>query len=153
MNKQRYRWWGYMKAVIRAYPDLRKEFDALHEASVSANISGMPGGGGLSRSTENVALRQLSRQDQREMEAVEKAIAITKRMRTGEVRLRLIELVFFKKTKLKDAAELVVYISYDTAVGYHTDFIMLTAYFLGKIDADELNDRLRYALKIGKCVV
>ena len=42
MSKPRYRWWGYIRNVIRAYPELKKEYDALHQQSVTANLSGMP---------------------------------------------------------------------------------------------------------------
>ena len=46
MSRPRYGWWGYIKNVIRAYPELKREYNALHEQSVTANVSGLPGGGG-----------------------------------------------------------------------------------------------------------
>ena len=59
MSSPRYGWWSYAKAMIRAYPQLHREYEQLHSQKVTASISGMPGGGGASRTTEDIALRRL----------------------------------------------------------------------------------------------
>ena len=87
MSKPRYKWWGYIKNVIRAYPGLKKEYDALHEQSVTANTSGMPGGGEVSRGTENIAIRELPYTKQREYEAVRRAVEQTNMLKNGDQRL------------------------------------------------------------------
>lgn len=147
MSKPRYKWWGYIKNVIRAYPGLKREYEELHEQSVTANASGVPGGGGVSRGTENIALRELSRPRQMEYDAVRKAIAVTERMRTGSDRLKLMNLVFWKNSHTLQGAAFAVNISYETAVEYHRDFIMLTAYFRELVDGDALVGIQKLALK------
>lgn len=147
MSRPRYKWWGYVKNMIRAYPGLKKEYDDLHEQSVTPNLSGMPGGGEVSRGTENIALRELSGPNQAEYDAVRKTIAITEHMRTGADRLKLMDLVFWKNSHTLQGAAMVVHVSYDTAINYHGDFIMMAAYFRDLITYDELKEHLKFALK------
>ena len=147
MSRPRYRWWQYVKNVIRAYPELKREYDALHEQAVTANVSGMPGGGGTSRGVEAVALRELPKQKQREFEAVRKTIAITERMKTGRERLKMIDMVFWRKSHTLTGAAMALNISYDTAIDYHGDFIMLVAYHRDLIDPEDLKPSQKFALK------
>lgn len=139
MSKPKYKWWGYIKNVIRDYPALVKEYNALHEQSVTANMSGMPGGGnGVSRGTEGIALRELSKPRQAELDAVKKAVAETERLQTGNDRMRLVQLVFWKQSHTLQGAAMMVNISYDTAVHYHGYFIMLVAYYKDLVTHEEL---------------
>lgn len=153
MSKPRYKWWGYIKNVIRAYPGLKREYESLHEQSVTANTSGMPGGGDVSRGTENIALRELPGPQQAEYEAVRKAVAVTEQMRTGADRLTLMNLVFWKQSHTLQGAAMAVNVSYDTAIDYHGDFIMTVAYFRELITYDELKASQKFALKSHKDVV
>lgn len=147
MSKPRYQWWGYVKNIIRSYPRLKEEYDGLHEQSVTANMSGMPGSGEVSRGTENIAIRELPKAKQAEYDAVRKAIAITERMRTGADRIELINLVYWKQSHTLHGAAMAVNISYETAVEYHRDFIKISAYFRELIDASELTGIQKLALK------
>lgn len=147
MSKTKYKWWGYIKSVIRSYPDLQKQYDELHEQSVTANTGGLPGSGGLSRGTEDIATRQLPKPLQDELEAVQKAIRVTERMKTGKDRLKLIALVFWKQSHTLQGAAMQVHISYDTAIDYHGDFIMLVAYYHGNATFEELRNHQKIALK------
>jgi hypothetical protein len=139
--------------VIRAFPDLKKEYLALHEQSVTASLSGMPGAGCVSRGTEAVALRQLPGQKQKEYDAVSKAVNATKGLSTERERLSVVDLVFWKQSHTLAGAALNAHISYDTAIDYHGDFIMLTAYFMDLVAYDELNNAQRIALKSHKNVL
>ena len=147
MSKPRYQWWGYIKNVIRAYPGLKKEYDSLHEQSVTANTFGMPGGCEVSRGTENIALRELPKSKQAEYDAIRKAISVTELMRTGADRLKLVDLVFWKQSHTLRGAAMVVNVSYETAVEYHRDFIMVAAYFRELVDGQELTGIQKLALK------
>lgn len=153
MSKPRYRWWSYAKNVIRAYPALAKEYRELHEQSITANASGMPGGSDVSRGTETVALRELPKQKQREYDAVRKAVLVTRQMRTGPERMKLIDMVFWKQSHTLQGAAMAINISYDTAINYHGDFIMLSAYFRDLVDYDDLGPGQKIALKSHKTVV
>lgn len=127
MSKPRYKWWGYIRNVIRSYPELKREYESLHQQSVTASLSGMPGSGSVSRGTENIATRELPPTKQKEYDAVRQAIELTRRMPNGELRLRIIDLVFWKeRIKLLDAGESVGY-AYKTARKIQSTFIKLTA--------------------------
>ena len=153
MSKPRYRWWGYIKNVIRAYPGLKAEYADLHEPPITASISGMPGGGNISNPTAQAALRELPKAEQEELNAVTSAIKFTSQLKTGTDRLKLIDLVFWKKSHTLSGAAVKLSISYDTAIDYHGDFILLTAYFLKRIDADGLKNYQKIALKSQKGVL
>ena len=153
MSKPRYGWWGYVKNIIRAYPDLRQEYNALHEQSITANMSGIGGGAGVNRGTETVAVRELPRPKQREYDAVRQTILLTEHLRTGKDRLKLIDMVFWKGTHTLSGAALALNISYDTAIDYHGDFIMMVALHKELITFDELKPNQKIALKSQKYVL
>lgn len=135
MSSPRYDWWGYVKGMIRRYPDLCAKEKALHEVSISPNSSGMPGGkGGYSDPTASAALRELPQNSQRELDAVRKAIAETKMNDTGEERLKMMRLVFWEKTHTLDGAALQCHVSYRTASQWHGDFIRLVAKNFGLLE-------------------
>ena len=77
MSKPRYDWWGYVKGMIRRYPQLKEEYEELHRQAMRVDYSGMPRGGGSHRATEDLALRALPASKQREFDAVRKAIEST----------------------------------------------------------------------------
>ncbi len=131
MSKPKEIWWGYVKAVIRKYPERAEALKELHSVAITANLSGMPGGGNAARSTENVALRSLPENEQREYDAVRCAIMQTMRLGTGSARMEIVALVFWAGGyNLTSAARKTGY-SYDTVQDYHKDFIWLVAKNLG----------------------
>jgi hypothetical protein len=134
MSKPRYKWWGYIKAVIRAYPELCRKAGELHDLPITANLTGMPKGGGTSRRTEETALRQLKPTEQRELDAVRDAIKTTERYVNGRDRLYVIDLVFWKRTHTLEGAAIRVPISRATAWRYHGDFIRLVAKYYGLME-------------------
>ena len=87
MSKPRYDWWTYVKGMIRRYPALHAQYIALHETTITAQLTGMPGGGSLSNPTAAAALRELSPINQKEHDAVRKAIAETRQYKDGQDRL------------------------------------------------------------------
>lgn len=134
MSKPRYGWWSYAKYMVRKYPELKREYNALHSQRITAAVTGMPSGGGLSDPTAITALRQLPPARQREYDAVRKAIEKTKLMKTGQERLAVIELVLWKGTHNIDGAALKLNISEKTATNYHSDFIRLVGFSYGLED-------------------
>lgn len=136
MSRPRYDWWGYVKGMIRRYPQLKEEYADLHSQSVTPNYSGMPGGGGSGRTVEVIALRELPSTKQREYEAVRRAIAATERMKASRDRLKIIDLVFWKQSHTLDGAALTIPCHYNTAQRYHADFIILVASFYGLLDGE-----------------
>ena len=153
ISKPRYKWWGYVKNVIRSYPDLQREYNDIHEQPITASLSGMPGGGGASRKTEDIALKRLPRSKQEEYEAVTRAVQVTGMLKTGRDRLKIVELVFWKQSHTLQGAAMKVNVSYDTAIDYHGDFIVLVAFFRGLVDYEELPESKKFALKSHKSVL
>ena len=71
MSHPRYPWWGYVREIVRRYPAMRAEADELQKVSVTASYGhsgGRPSEPG--RTTEAAALRQLTKHEQEELDAV-----------------------------------------------------------------------------------
>lgn len=134
MSKPRYDWWSYVKGMIRRYPELCARQEELRRTSLSPDLSGMPHGHGkINDPVADAALRELPKINQREMEAVSKAIEETQKLDTGEERLRMVRLVFWDKTYTLTGAALHCHIAYVTACRWHKDFILLTGKNFGLI--------------------
>lgn len=134
MSKPRYDWWGYVKGMIRRYPQLKDELSDLRSTSLTANYCGMPGGSGTSRTTEAIAIRELPTTRQREYEAVRQAIATTERYKDGRDRLKVIRLVMWDRSHTLEGAALQVPCSIWTAQNWHCEFVRLVASYFGLLD-------------------
>lgn len=126
MSKPKYRWWGFVRKMIRDYPTLKKQWEEIHTQSAKEELSGMPKGGGTGRPIESVALRELPSDDEKVYDAVTQAIKITLLRPDGNERIALIRFVYWydKRHLLKDAAYR-LYISEDTAKEWHGSFVRL----------------------------
>ena len=134
MSTPRYDWWGYVKGMIFRYPSLKQEYTAMHQQSITANLTGMPRSGVPQRAAEQAATRELPPVKQREMDAVERAVDATRRKANGREVLFLIDLVFWQRRfNLTDAAWKIG-LSYRTAARYHREFIRLVAKYYGLLD-------------------
>lgn len=138
MSNSREPWWGFCRNIVRMDPVYLERYRALHEVSMTANYTGVPGAPGPSKSTEEVATRELNQTEQRSLDAVEAAIRATKRRKDGRERLDLIRLVYWPKDyrqalTLKEAC-IKVNISEPTALRWHRDFILTVAGFRGLLE-------------------
>lgn len=134
MSKPRYDWWSYVKGMIRRYPELCAKEKALHDVSLSPNNSGMPTGKGKhSDPTVDAAIRELPEINRRELEAVRRAIEETRRLDTGEERLRVIRLVFWDRTHTLEGAAMEMNRCKRTVIQWHGDFIRKVAYSFGLV--------------------
>jgi hypothetical protein len=129
--------------MIRAYPARKKEYEQLHEQSITASMTGMPGAGGISRGTEDIAVRELPFTRQREYEAVKRAVEATRRLPNGEQRLRIIDLVYWKRSHTLEGAGYKVGYAYKTARKIHGEFIKLVgrSYGFDMEESDEYSDQ------------
>lgn len=136
MSKPRYQWWGYIRNVIRSYPELKREYESLHQQSVTASLSGMPGSREASRETENIAIRELPRIKQLEYDAVRRAIDTTRRMYNGNLRMRIIELVYWRRGNRMtvEGAAMSIGYSADRGKQIHGDFVRLVAKYRGFLE-------------------
>lgn len=130
MSRPRYRWWGYVKNVIRAYPELERRASELPPVSMTARYGPSMPSGGEGRPVEGSVVKRLSRRDATEYEAVRAAIRDTAKLPNGDTRLKIIELVYWKRVNtLRGAAKAVGY-SYRWAKELHREFICLVAEYL-----------------------
>lgn len=98
MSKPRYYWWGYVRAMVRNYPVLKASLEELHEVKVTAAYGiGVGGGGGVGRPTEQAAIRELPTTQQREYEAVKRALAFYGEKAYGEDFLRFVNLYYWQR--------------------------------------------------------
>ena len=131
MSKPREPWWPYVKNVLRMYPQLKRELEAIRSQSVTTHYNAAGGSSGPGRSTEQTALRELPPQRMREYEAVRKAIQKTGHLPEGKTRNDIIRLVYFRKRYNLSGASWACHVSEITAERYHGDFLRLVAQYLG----------------------
>lgn len=120
--------------MIRQYPALKREYEDLHQQNTTAAMTGMPGGGSASRTTEVVTLRQLPPVKQKEFDSVAAAIKTTQKMPNGKERLAVIDLVLWKEESNIEGAAQRIHCSKETAWRYHRDFVRLVGKCHGLID-------------------
>lgn len=134
LSKPRYDWWPYVKGMIRRYPALKEQYDDLHSPSMVADYSGMPHGGGGGRALESLAVRELPSTQQREYEAVRRAVEATGRYRNGADRLKVVRLVLWERSHTLEGAAQVVPCSVRHAKEWHGEFVRLVASNFGLMD-------------------
>ena len=134
MSKPRYKWWGYVKAIIRDYPRLAEQRKDIQQMRITANYGTVCSPSESSRGTEQAALQILHGNSEREFQAVNSAIMATKTYKDGEIRLQMLNLIFWKQSHTLQGAALKVHVSGRTARRWHTEFIRLVASFYGLLD-------------------
>ena len=145
MSKPRYRWWGYVKAVIRAYPALDKVMREPIYTPTTARYSTQPPQAGDGRGVECAVVKKLDRRDIEEYEAVSAAIRATERLPNGAARLKIIDLVYWQGTHTLAGAGLQVGYSYRHSQRVSEQFAYLVA--------ENLNLKEKMASKSQKNVV
>lgn len=128
MSKPRYPWWPYAKNMIRDYPKLCREWEELKTISATANYDQVGHGSGISKPTEQVALRLFPPTKQKEYDAVREAVEETRRTPEGEYKIEIIKAVYWRRNKrnLYGAARMIG-VSERTARRWHTAFVYLVA--------------------------
>jgi len=110
-----YRWRTRARAAIRRYPELLQAEADLRAGKTTPAYTGMPGGGEASRTTELLAIRELPKDAQRDLDAVRMALDTIKRYRNADLRLKMIDMCYWRKTHTVDGAAMVLHVSQDTA--------------------------------------
>lgn len=117
-------WKRMARDAAYAYPRLHRQLTDMKSPSLTPKLTGMPRGGGTSRTVEDLALRQLPKGDQDAHDAVERALRILGEMRTGAKRRKLVELVYFRRTHTLYGAGVELGISEETAGAWSRDFLV-----------------------------
>lgn len=136
MSKPRYNWWSFVTNIIRDYPARKLDLQQLKEQKITASMTGMPKGGGNGRGIENLATKSLPQQEQKEFDAVQKAINRTKAMPDGKIRLGVVRLTMWRSFNIAGAA-MQLNISERTARRYRWQFVMLTGCAYGLLEEEE----------------
>lgn len=123
-------WQAGARQAARDYPRNHAELLELQRMSVTPRLSGMPGGGGAGRATEDAALRQLPRDRQTAHDAVEHALRMTELFRTAAKRRRLVELVYWRRTHTLYGAGVEIGVSEETAQRWNADFLLCVQSYL-----------------------
>ena len=132
MSKPRDNWRPYVINVLRDYLSYKRIDREAHSQKITAQYNKGRGGGGVGRNTEIAALRSgLNRQQQKELDAVEKAIRATRRGPDGKIRLKVVELVYFRDTHTIEGAAQQVHVCYNTAWLWTDKFIRMVGKNLG----------------------
>lgn len=134
MSKPRYDWWPYVKGMIRRYPALCECKQDLQSQSVTPNYNGMPRGGGISNPTQAAALRTMTATEEREFDAVSKAIRETQRMRYGCEMLQMVRLLYWDRSHTLYGASDKLHIHEQTAKEWHRNFVYRVAENYGLLD-------------------
>lgn len=129
MSKPRYWWWGSIQNALRAYPRLKQQYEAPNVAVTARYAEGVGHSSDPGRTTETAALERLYDGDYKVYLAIKAAIDETAQMETGQARLKLIELIYWKRYwKTIEGAAYEVGYSTQRAKEIHGEFIRLVAY-------------------------
>ena len=122
-------WRRQARRALYDYPRLKKK-----QGETEQQITPVYGGAAVqhsaSRVTENVALRStLTEAEANIISAVEFAVKMQRYYRNGAERVRMIELVYFKRTHTIEGAAEIVHYSSDAVWRWNTE--ILTAVYVG----------------------
>ena len=97
MSKPRYWWWGSIQNALRAYPRLKQQYEAPNVAVTARYAEGVGHDSTPGRTTETAALERLYDGDYKIYLAITAAVEETERMTNGRDRIRIIELIYWKR--------------------------------------------------------
>lgn len=146
MSKPRYWWWGSIQNALRAYPRLKQQYEAPNVAVTARYAEGVGRNSAPGRTTETAALERLYDGDYKIYLAITEAVKETEQMTNGRDRLRLIELIYWKRYwKTIEGAAYEVGYSKSRAEDFHGEFIRLVAYHRHLIPREKIprSKRLR----------
>jgi hypothetical protein len=99
---------------------------------MTVDMSGMPKSSEVSRSIENIAMREMAPMKQLEYDAVTQAIKVTRLLPDGDRRVELIDRMYWRGKKMSiDDVIFPVGIAEATGKRWHGAFIRLVGEFLG----------------------
>lgn len=146
MSKPHYWWWGSIQNALRAYPRLKRQYEVPDVAVTARYADGVGHGSDPGRTTETAALQRLYDGDYKVYLAIKAAIDETAQMETGQARLKLIELIYWKRYwKTIEGAAYEIGYSKSRAEDFHGEFIRLVAYHRHLIPREKIarSKRLR----------
>ena len=133
MSKPRYDWWGFVRKTMVRYPDLKYYYNCLQADIPTSTVGKVGRNSRIKRPTENSASgrRVLTSDEQRQVEAVDKAISNALSRPQGSLHVQLMELVFWDSTHTLRGAGMKIGIEYSTAKTWQQAFLRDVARGLG----------------------
>ena len=131
MSRPKYKWWSYVRWAIKLYPDRVAEIRRRQAQSITPNYNAMPGGSDVTRVTENLGMVSLGATVDREITAVEDAIHETHKRKDGDMRMALINMVYWEKSHTLPGACMKLCISEGTGRNWNAEFVYLVAKGMG----------------------
>ena len=117
-------WRTEARAALRAYPRILRRLYELEGIRVTPAYTGMPGGHTATRTTEDIALRtQLCPQDEAVITAVEFAQRMQATYPNGKERLRMMELVYFRRTHTLEGAAMECHYSVEAIKRWNNEIL------------------------------
>ena len=146
MSKPRYWWWGSIQNALRVYPKLKQRYETPDVALTARYADGVGHDSAPGRTTEMAALQRLYDGDYKVYLAITEAVKETEQMTNGRDRLRIIELIYWKRYwKTIEGAAYEIGYSKSRAEDFHGEFIRLVAYHRHLIPREKIarSKRLR----------
>lgn len=131
MSRYRHWWYPNIARELKAYPALLAKKDALRGQTVIAKYSPDPKGGGASRSTENIALKDLPPREAASVDAISSALDEVARRKDGGDIIKLVDMVYFRGSHTIQGAAIALNMTEITARRKNGDFITSVAKKLG----------------------
>ena len=115
MSTYKYWWRPNLERALKEYPSMRERKAELQSSPLTPNYNPMPSGNSPSRTTENLAARQLPEEEERWLDAIEKAIEDVRKQADGDAVMGLVSCIYFKKTHTLNGAAALHHMSESTA--------------------------------------
>ena len=126
----RERWRSRARAAVRRYPELIQAEADLRAGKITMTYNGMPSSPEAARKTEILALRELPLNDRRDLEAVRTALRVIERQnKNADLRYKLIDIVYWKRSHSVEGAAMKIHVSQDTAREWDQELIKLVDAF------------------------
>lgn len=136
-TKNKHWWRSNVERALREYPALKERKRALQSSALTPNYNAMPGGSEPSRTTESLAMRQLSEEEEKWISAIDKAREDMRNRCDGEEIMRLVTMVFFDQTHTMTGAALKTHVSLSTAQRRVGQFIAKVAEHKGLLPKEK----------------
>ena len=134
MTKIDPKWRQKAKAALYAYPEYRQKVNDAYSSITTAGNDKIGGSCGVSKPTEELVLKALSTDEWLVYDAVERALrCMERRGQVGVETLRIIDMVYFKRSHKLYGATVALGLIDKTASRRHKNFIVILAKNLGFI--------------------
>ena len=128
MSGSKYKWYRDAVWLLRDYPALKaRKRDAQEASLIAAYGEKMPHGNNTQRTTENLALREISPLDEARLDVVEQAVREMEMTPDGATVIRIVEMMDWRRTHTADGVALVMHLSRRSVIRKREKLIKLIA--------------------------